>query len=167
MPEKMFSVAVLSSLVVAVVLGQDDGIRCGECIMEMHRFGGIIHAESHVLADYLADNYCPTIEEEHQESCPGHLAQHYPDMLGAVVHRFISSDEGARHMSRPWGLAIPSRERLPVTSALLAWSGSRRTLRTPFSRRRHFSTSSTTGATHITMENTALRRCSATSSRCT
>ena len=36
---KMFSVAVLSSLVVAVVLGQDDGIRCGECIMEMHRFG--------------------------------------------------------------------------------------------------------------------------------
>ena len=36
---RMFSVAVLSSLVVAVVLGQDDGIRCGECIMEMHRFG--------------------------------------------------------------------------------------------------------------------------------
>ena len=36
---KMFSVAVLSSVVVAVVLGQDDGIRCGECIMEMHRFG--------------------------------------------------------------------------------------------------------------------------------
>merc|ERR1712054_713151 len=80
---RMFSVAVLSSLVVAVVLGQDDGIRCGECIMEMHRFGGIIHSEAHVLADYLADNYCPTIEEEHQEGCPGHLAQHYPDMLGA------------------------------------------------------------------------------------
>ena len=36
---KMFSATVLSSLVVAVVLGQDDGIRCGECIMEMHRFG--------------------------------------------------------------------------------------------------------------------------------
>merc|ERR1712066_843312 len=64
---RMFSVAVLSSLVVAVVLGQDDGIRCGECIMEMHRFGGIIHAEAHVLADYLADNYCPTIEEEYLE----------------------------------------------------------------------------------------------------
>merc|ERR1739845_265500 len=95
---RMFSVAVLSSLVVAVVLGQDDGIRCGECIMEMHRFGGIIHAEAHVLADYLADNYCPTIEEEHQEGCPGHLAQHYPDMLGAVVHRFISSDEGVAGM---------------------------------------------------------------------
>merc|ERR1712088_531663 len=147
---KMFSATVLSSLLVAVVLGQDDGIRCGECIMEMHRFGGIIHHEAHVLADYLADNYCPTIEEEHQEGCPGHLAQHYPDMLGAVVHRSISS-----------------RERSPVTSALLAWSGSRRTLRTPSSRRRLFSTSNTTGATHITMENTALRRCSATSSRCT
>ena len=36
---KMFSAAVLSSLVVAVVLGQDDGLRCGECIMEMQRFG--------------------------------------------------------------------------------------------------------------------------------
>merc|ERR1712130_182481 len=45
--------------------GQDDGIRCGECIMEMHRFGGIIHANGDVLAEYLAENYCPTIEEEH------------------------------------------------------------------------------------------------------
>ena len=43
-----------------------------------------------MLADYLADNYCPTIEEEHQEGCPGHLAQHYPDMLGAVVHRLVT-----------------------------------------------------------------------------
>merc|ERR1712107_201833 len=83
---KMFSVAVLSSLVVAVVLGQDDGIRCGECIMEMHRFGGIIHAEAHTLADYLADNYCPTIEEEHQEGCPGHLAQHYPWCRCSQIH---------------------------------------------------------------------------------
>merc|ERR1711872_213015 len=88
---------------------QDDGIRCGECIMEMHRFGGIIHAEAHVLADYLADNYCPTIEEEHQEGCPGHLAQHYPDMLGAVVHRFISSDEGARHMCTTMGACHPKQ----------------------------------------------------------
>ena len=36
---KMFSAAVLSSLVVAVVLGQDDCLRCEECIMEMQRFG--------------------------------------------------------------------------------------------------------------------------------
>merc|ERR1712012_736524 len=27
--------------------------------------GGIIHSEAHVLADYLADNYCPTIEACH------------------------------------------------------------------------------------------------------
>ena len=56
---------------------------------------GIIHGEAHVLADYLADNYCPTIEEEHQEGCPGHLAQHYPDMLGAVVHRLVTIIETA------------------------------------------------------------------------
>jgi len=86
----MFSAAVLSSLVVAVVLGQDDGLRCGECIMEMQRFGGIIHSNADVLADYLAVNYCPTIEEEHQEGCPVHLAQHYLDMLGAVVHSLVT-----------------------------------------------------------------------------
>merc|ERR1712212_802104 len=93
---KMFSLVVFSLAFAASVLGQDDGIRCGECIMEMHRFGGIIHANGEALAQYLAENYCPTIEEEHQEGCPAHLA--HPDMLGAVVHRFISSDEGARHM---------------------------------------------------------------------
>merc|ERR1712130_440422 len=92
MPVKMLS-AVVFSLAFAAAFGQDEGIRCGECIMEMHRFGGIIHANGEVLAQYLAEDYCPTIEEEHQEGCPDHLAQHYPDMLGAVVHRFISSDE--------------------------------------------------------------------------
>merc|ERR1712156_895683 len=83
---KMFSATVLSSLVVAVVLGQDDGIRCGECIMEMHRFGGIIHGEAHVLADYLADNYCPTIEEEHRHMCTTMGACH-------PKHRAFTCDE--------------------------------------------------------------------------
>ena len=41
MPVKMFSIAVLS-FAFAAVLGQDDGIRCGECIMEMHRFGFVV-----------------------------------------------------------------------------------------------------------------------------
>ena len=52
-------------------------------------FRGIIHANGEALAQYLAENYCPTIEEEHQEGCPAHLAEHYPDMLGAVVHRLL------------------------------------------------------------------------------
>merc|ERR1719216_396429 len=72
-------------------------------------FRGIIHASGDVLGKYLADNYCPTIEEEHQEGCPDHLAQHYPDMLGAVVHRFISSDEGARHMCTTMGACHPKQ----------------------------------------------------------
>ena len=42
MPVKMLS-AVVFSLAFAAVLGQDEGIRCGECIMEMHRFGFVIH----------------------------------------------------------------------------------------------------------------------------
>ena len=36
---KMFSPVVFSLAFAATALGQDDGIRCGECIMEMHRFG--------------------------------------------------------------------------------------------------------------------------------
>ena len=163
----------------------------------------------------------------------------FPLWCSYFPHRFISSDEGARHMCTTMGACHPKqrawvdslsfasdllrcrvltivfckwhtkmhsasyspvqdwfRPGSPVTSAWLAWSGLRRTLRTPSSRwffflvnfwssvscfcqkvvsvistfqlrRRLFSTSSTTGATHITTENTALRRCSATSSRCT
>merc|ERR1712062_891953 len=92
---KMFSL-LLISLTISMAVGQtpphptDDGIACEECIHEMHRFGDIIHSNADVLADYLGVNYCPTIEEEEQEGCPGHLAQHYPDMLGAVVHRLVT-----------------------------------------------------------------------------
>jgi len=108
---KMLAAVVFSLALAQAAFGQDDGIRCGECIMEMHRFGGIIHANGDVLAEYLAENYCPTIEEEHQEGCPAHLAEHYPDMLGAVVHRFISSDEGARHMCTTMGACHPKQRK--------------------------------------------------------
>ena len=69
-------------LLIAFVVEHSTGESC--CL-----FRGIIHANGEVLAEYLAENYCPTIEEEHQEGCPAHLAQHYPGMLGAVVHRLI------------------------------------------------------------------------------
>merc|ERR1712110_573702 len=101
---KMFSAVVFSLAFAQAALGQDDGIRCGECIMEMHRFGGIIHANGEVLAEYLAENYCPTIEEEHQEGCPAHLAQHYPGMLGAVVHRFLERRGCSAHVHNHGGL---------------------------------------------------------------
>merc|ERR1712061_564414 len=144
MPVKMLSIAVLS-FAFAAALGQDDGIRCGECMMEMHRFGGIIHASGDVLGKYLADNYCPTIEEEHQEGCLDHLAQHYPDMLGAVVHRFISSDEGARHMCTTMGACHPKQRAFTCDECVLGWSGLRPTWRIQSSRRRPCFSSNTTG----------------------
>merc|ERR1712001_573265 len=166
MPVKMLSIAVLS-FAFAAALGQDDGIRCGECMMEMHRFGGIIHASGDVLGKYLADNYCPTIEEEHQEGCPDHLAQHYPDMLGLLFTGSFPATRAPVTCAPPWGLAIPSRGRSPVTSALLGWSGLRPTWRIQSSRRRPSSSSSTTGATPSITATAASRPSSATSSRCT
>ena len=86
----------------------------------------------------------------------------FPLWCSIFTHRFISSDEGARHMCTTMGACHPKQRAWVdllsfasdilrcimithpvqdwfypgshVTSALLAWSGSRRTLRTPSSR---------------------------------
>ena len=92
----------------------DDGIACEECVREMHRFGyqlhenqntsqhltyprtlfnqhhrQLIHDGREVMAGYLAENYCPTLEE-HAQDCPENLAGHYPDMVNAVVDRCVA-----------------------------------------------------------------------------
>lgn len=60
------------------------------------------------MAEYLTDNYCPTIDEEHQADCPGHLAAHYPDMVAAVVDRFIAGEQGSQHMCQSMGACRPN-----------------------------------------------------------
>ena len=40
------------------------------------------------MAGYLAENYCPTLDE-HAQDCPENLAGHYPDMVNAVVDRWV------------------------------------------------------------------------------
>merc|ERR1719166_711606 len=40
------------------------------------------------MAGYLAENYCPTLGE-HAQDCPENLAAHYPDVVNAVVDRWI------------------------------------------------------------------------------
>ena len=40
---------------------------------------GHIHEKGPAIAQYLADNYCPTLED--QADCPDHLAHWYPHLL--------------------------------------------------------------------------------------
>ena len=48
-----------------------------QCISLVLR--GHIHEKGPAIAQYLADNYCPTLED--QADCPDHLAQWYPHLL--------------------------------------------------------------------------------------
>merc|ERR1711936_448474 len=108
----MFSF-LLCSLAISTVLGQtnppyttEDGIACQECVNEMHRFGQLIHDGREAMAGYLAENYCPTLGE-HAQDCPENLAGHYPDMVNAVVDRFIAGEQGALHMCQSMGACRP------------------------------------------------------------
>ena len=48
----------------------------------------MIHDGREAMAGYLAENYCPTLDE-HAQDCPENLAGHYPDMVNAVVNRWV------------------------------------------------------------------------------
>merc|ERR1719352_2037687 len=104
----MFSLLLCSMAIISTVVGQttEDGIACQECINEMHRFGQLIHDGREAMAGYLAENYCPTLEE-HAQDCPENLAAHYPDMVNAVVDRFIAGEQGAVHMCQSMGACRP------------------------------------------------------------
>merc|ERR1712127_340886 len=68
------STMLLLPLLFTAALASPKAESCKECIHEMERFGQMVHDGADAMAAYLADNYCPTIEEEHQEACPDHLA---------------------------------------------------------------------------------------------
>merc|ERR1712127_11314 len=102
------STMLLLPLLFSAALASPKAESCKECIHEMERFGQMVHDGADVMAAYLADNYCPTIEEEHQEACPDHLATWYPHMLAAVTNRLIV--HGAEHMCQAMGACQPYRE---------------------------------------------------------
>merc|ERR1712079_843000 len=97
---------LLISLTISMAVGQtpphptEDGIACEECVREMHRFGQLIHDGREAMAGYLA---------EHAQDCPENLAGHYPDMVNAVVDRFIAGEQGAFHMCQSMGACRPGR----------------------------------------------------------
>merc|ERR1712112_411817 len=92
----------------ATTPGDEDNFSCEECVREMRDLGYLIQAGAPFIEAYLAENYCPTIEDP-EDRCEEDLSQGYSRMLGAIVnHYFI---DGALHICQTGGLCdVRSRE---------------------------------------------------------
>merc|ERR1712079_768619 len=160
---------LLISLTISMAVGQtpphptEDGIACEECVREMHRFGQLIHDGREAMAGYLAENYCPTLENMHRIAL-----RTWPDttLTWSTLSLTGSSLESKAPSTcaSPWAPAGLSRSS-PVRSASKEWSGLRLTWKTPSSRLRQLSSWSSTGAPQ--RGRSASRPSSTTSSRCT
>merc|ERR1712123_224019 len=73
---------------------------CQECVHEMHDLGFMIHVAAPDIEQYLADNYCPTLEDHPQ--CEEDMTHAYMVLLGAIVHNYFI--DGALHMCQTGGL---------------------------------------------------------------
>ena len=74
------------------------------------------------MASYLAENYCPTLAE-HAEDCPDNLAAHYPDMVNAVVDRWVplpTALHDANHGNQVHCWGAGRRPHVPVHGRLQA-----------------------------------------------
>merc|ERR1712039_391433 len=74
----------------------------GECVDEMHNLGFLVRAGAHDIRDYLAANYCPTVEANQQDFCIEKLARYYIGMLDAIVHHYFM--DGAVHVCQTMGV---------------------------------------------------------------
>merc|ERR1712130_408405 len=87
---KMLTSLLLNILLVGIIMveaGPQRQISCAECKHEIHHFGGHIHEKGEEIAQYLTENYCPSLENQHD--CPHDLAQWYPHLLQAVVRHYV------------------------------------------------------------------------------
>merc|ERR1712062_595467 len=97
----MKAVLVLSVLASAFA-APDTRFLCSECVDEMHNLGFLVRAGAHDIRDYLAANYCPTVEEGQQDFCVEKLARYYIGMLDAIVHHYFM--DGAVHVCQTMGV---------------------------------------------------------------
>merc|ERR1712107_927202 len=80
----------------------DTRFLCSECVDEMHNLGFLVRAGAHDIRDYLAANYCPTVEANQQDFCIEKLARYYIGMLDAIVHHYFM--DGAVHVCQTMGV---------------------------------------------------------------
>merc|ERR1712211_121299 len=80
---------------------------CSECVDEMHKLGWMVKMAAVPIHDYLAANYCPTLNED-QQWCEEALSRYYVGALFAVVeHYFV---DGAIHVCQTGGACDAFKE---------------------------------------------------------
>merc|ERR1712054_30963 len=80
---------------------------CSECVDEMHKMGWMVKMAAVPIHDYLAANYCPTLNED-QQWCEEALSRYYVGALFAVVeHYFV---DGAIHVCQTGGACDAFKE---------------------------------------------------------
>merc|ERR1712179_442040 len=60
---------LLLSVLASALAAPETRFLCSECVDEMHNLGFLVRAGAHDIRDYLAANYCPTVEASQQEFC--------------------------------------------------------------------------------------------------
>merc|ERR1711935_311157 len=96
-----FAVAIVALFGAAQSLSLgDQRFSCKECVHEMHDLGYLIHIAAPDIKQYLADNYCPTLDDA--PNCEEDLTRGYLIMLAHVVEHFFI--DGALHVCQTGGL---------------------------------------------------------------
>merc|ERR1711863_50922 len=80
-PHFTMKAVLLFSVLASAFAAPDTRFLCSECVDEMHNLGFLVRAGAHDIRDYLAANYCPTVEEGQQDFCVEKLARYYIGML--------------------------------------------------------------------------------------
>merc|ERR1712020_264041 len=61
-PHFTMKAVLLFSVLASAFAAPDTRFLCSECVDEMHNLGFLVRAGAHDIRDYLAANYCPTVE---------------------------------------------------------------------------------------------------------
>merc|ERR1711973_515994 len=101
--ETTMKTLIAFSLAFVGILGAPESkFSCSECVAEMHNLGRLIHEAGPTIEQYLADNYCPTLDDDHHGTCQTDLTHGYLMMLGAIVNHFFV--DGAVHICQTMGV---------------------------------------------------------------
>merc|ERR1719420_28047 len=98
---------LLLSVLASALAAPETRFLCSECVDEMHNLGFLVKMGARDIRDYLAANYCPTVESSQQDFCVEKLARYYIGMLDAIVHHYFM--DGAVHVCQTMGVCDAMR----------------------------------------------------------
>merc|ERR1719460_2952241 len=101
----MKAVLLLTALA-GTLAAPDPRFSCSECVEEMRGLGMLVKFAAKDIHDYLADNFCPTLD--HEEECRSKLSRYYIGMLFAIVEHYFM--DGAEHICQTGGACDAAKE---------------------------------------------------------